>query len=117
LDWPTLAVQEVFDLLSDTLNKRHSVRLEWIVICLIILECCITVATFLYSEYQHSQQKSIQAAWGSYARKRGLVMMDALAFLKRLVLPQNFSHGVCQVVVPVVDKKRELTTGTSSLWP
>jgi hypothetical protein len=95
LDWPTLAVQEVFDLLSDTLNKRHSVRLEWIVICLIILECCqcITVATrtFLYSEYQHSQQKSIQAAWGSYARKRGLVMMDALAFLKRLVLPQNFS--------------------------
>ena len=69
--------QEVFDLLSETLNNRHSARLEWIVIGLIILECLITVATFLYSEYEQSNNRSHNST------------MDALAVLVRQLQAQG----------------------------
>ena len=69
--------QEVFDLLSETLNNRHSARLEWIVIGLIILECLITVATFLYSEYEQSNSRSHNNT------------MDALAVLVRQLQAQG----------------------------
>ncbi len=70
--------QEVFDLLSETLNNRHSARLEWIVIGLIILECLITVATFLYSEYEQSNNNRSHNN-----------TMDALAVLVRQLQAQG----------------------------
>ncbi len=72
------AAQEVFDLLSETLNNRHSARLEWIVIFLIILECLITVATFLYSEYEQSNNNRNHNA-----------TMDAMAILMRQLNAQG----------------------------
>jgi len=44
-------LKEVFDVLDTDLNNRHGAKLEIIVIWLIVLECCLTLGTFFWSQY------------------------------------------------------------------